>query len=170
MALDIGYSKAGINNLRPSSGSYHLSALIHYKDLLTPYVLEPKLKMYEDLYAANLAEAEGFKPNDDLKAKREIAVKKLKSQAVKVDKVSQKSNKVESKKRPAWDSSVSSTASTSTERRAGSHPAKQEASFHMRTPSMLSWVIQMTGSVSEKYWIIDTKIQETHGHLHCKRL
>ena len=83
IALDIGYSKAGINNLRPSSGSNNLSALINYKDLLTPYVLDPKLKMYEDLYAAGLAEAEGFKPNDNIKAKREIAVKKLKAQAVK---------------------------------------------------------------------------------------
>jgi hypothetical protein len=72
--------------------------------------------MYEELYAAGLAEAQGFKPNDNLKAKREIAVKKLKAQAIKVDKVSQKSGRVEGKKRVTRDSSVSSTASTSTER------------------------------------------------------
>ena len=70
----------------------------------------------EDLYAAFIAEAQGFKPNDDLKAKREIAIKKQKAQAIKVDKVSQKSSRVESKKRATRDSSVSSTASTSTEK------------------------------------------------------
>ena len=112
----MGYSLAGINNLRPSNGSYNLSALIHHKEQLTPYVLDPKLEMYEELYAAGLAEAQGFKPNDNLKAKREIAVNKLKAQAIKVDKVLQKSNRVESKKRATRDLSVSSTASTSTEK------------------------------------------------------
>ena len=52
--------------------------------------------MYEDLYAVGFAEAQGFKPNDNLKAKREIDVKKLKAQAIKVDKVSQKFSRVES--------------------------------------------------------------------------
>ena len=114
--LKKSYSLAGLNNLRPSSGSCDLSTLLHHKGQLTHYVLDPSLKMYEDLYAAGIAEAKGFLPNDDLKAKREIAIQEQKAQATKANKVSHKSSRVESKKRANRDSSVSSTASTSTEK------------------------------------------------------
>ena len=98
MALSLGYSKAGLHNLRPSSRACNLALLIHHKDAFTPYILDPKLAKYEELYADGLTEAEGFKPNDSLKARREIAVNKQKARAAKVDKVSQKSYRVESKK------------------------------------------------------------------------
>ena len=96
-----------------------MERLLHNRSELTPYVLDPSLKMYEDLYAAGNAEAVGFLPNAELKAKRKNAIKKQKAQVKEGDKVSQKSSRVESKKRANQDSSASSTASTSTDRRGG---------------------------------------------------
>jgi hypothetical protein len=116
-ALEHGYSIAGINNLRPSSESCNVARLLQIRNQLPPYVLDPSLKAYEDLYAAGMAEAMGFLPNAELKAKREIAIQKQKVQVTKADKVPQKSSRVESKKRANRDLSASSTASTSTEKR-----------------------------------------------------
>ena len=79
MALNLGYSKAGLHNLRPSIRACNLALLIHHKDAFTPYILDPKLAKYEELYADGLTEAEGFKPNESLKAAREKAVKKQKA-------------------------------------------------------------------------------------------
>ena len=93
MALGLGYSKAGLHNIRPASRSCNLALLIHHKDTLTPYVLDLKLEKCEQLYADGLIEAEGFKPNDSLKAAREKAVSKQKARAAKVDTVSQKKSK-----------------------------------------------------------------------------
>ena len=60
-----------------------------------------------------------FLPKAELKAKRKIAIQKQKGQVKEGDKASQKSSRVESKKRANRDSSVSSTASTYTDRRGG---------------------------------------------------
>ena len=86
---------------------------------MPPYVLDPNLKAYEDLYAAGKAEAVGFLPNAELKAQRENAIQKQKAQVTETDKVPQKSSRVESKKRANRDSSANLTASTSTEKRSG---------------------------------------------------
>ena len=105
-ALEHGYSIAGINNLRPSSESCNVARLLQIRNQLPPYVLDPSLKAYEDLYAAGMAEAMGFLPNAELKAKREIVIQKTKAQATKVDKVPQKSSRVEKKRGPIEEKAV----------------------------------------------------------------
>ena len=108
MALGLGYSKAGLHNIRHTSRACNLALLTHHKDMLKLYLLDPKLEKCEELYADGLMDAEGFEPNDSLKAAREKCVNKQKARAAKVDTVSQKLCKIESKKRPARDSSESS--------------------------------------------------------------
>ena len=60
-------------------------------------------------------DAEGFEPNDSLRAAREKCVSKQEDRAAKVDTVSQKLCKMDNQKRPARDSPESLTASTSNE-------------------------------------------------------
>ena len=71
MILRLGYSKAGLHNLRPSSRDWTLALLVHHKATHTPYVLDPTLRSYEILFAKGMIEAEGFDPSAALLAKRE---------------------------------------------------------------------------------------------------
>ena len=76
MILRFGYSKAGLQNLRPSSGDWVLASLVLHKATLTPDVLDPTLKSLQDLFAKGMMEAEGYEPSAELLAKRESNVGK----------------------------------------------------------------------------------------------
>ena len=89
----------------------------HHKDTLTPYVLDPTLRSFEEMFAKGFIEAEGVEPSADLLAEREKYVNKQNASTTQVEKPSEKPCKSESKKRPARDSSESSVASNSTKRK-----------------------------------------------------
>jgi len=103
-----GFSKAGIHNLNPSPSYYNAAGLLLIKDKMTPYALDPSLEDFQTMYAYANGEAMGYYPNDDLIAKRQKA---LEEQSAK-----QKEGKGGTK-RPHRDSSTSSTASISNERK-----------------------------------------------------
>ena len=88
MILRLGYSKAGLNNLRPSSRDWTLALLVHHKATHTPYVLDPTLRSYEILFAKGMIEAEGFDPSAALLAEREKYVSKQNISAIAVKKPS----------------------------------------------------------------------------------
>ena len=71
MILRLGYSKAGLQNLRPSSGDWTLASLVLHKATHTPDVLHPTLRSLQDLFAKGIIEAEGYEPSAALLAKRE---------------------------------------------------------------------------------------------------
>ena len=50
MALRLGYSKAGVPNLRPTCRDWTLAQLVCHKATLTPYVLDPTVRMVEEMF------------------------------------------------------------------------------------------------------------------------
>ena len=71
LALRMGYSKAGLQNLRPSSEHWTLDMLI--KNIIThsPDVLDPLLKGLQDCYALGLTDSTaGYVPDPALLARR----------------------------------------------------------------------------------------------------
>ena len=90
MILRLGYSKAGLHNLRPSSWNWSLALLVHHKATHTPYVLDPTLRSYEILFAKGMIEAEGFDPSAALLAEREKCASKQNTSAIPVEKPSEK--------------------------------------------------------------------------------
>ena len=71
-ALRQGYSKAGLQNLRPSSGDWTLAMLVYNKATHTPDVLDPLLNGLQDMYARGLmATTDGYEPDAALLAERE---------------------------------------------------------------------------------------------------
>ena len=117
IVLRLGYSKAGVHNLRPSSRAWTPAQLVQHTTTLMPYVLDPRLMSSEEMYASGEREAEGFVPNAKLSAEREKSLLRLKANKAKVKSPSEKPSKVESKKRQARDTSESSGASYSAEGR-----------------------------------------------------
>ena len=69
-----GYSRAGIHNLNPLPSLYNAAGLLHIKDKMTPYLLDPSLEEFESMYAFGNGEAMGFYPSDELVAKRQKAL------------------------------------------------------------------------------------------------
>ena len=100
----LGYSVAGVHNLRPSSKAWTPAQLLEHTNQLTPYVLDPRLMGREELYVLGSIEAEGFVPNAKMYADRGKNLKlKTKKEMPTV-----KSSRVESSKRRARESSESS--------------------------------------------------------------
>ena len=82
LVLRLGYSKAGLQNLRPSSGDWTLAMLVYNKATHTPDVLDPTLKGLQDMYANGLmATTDGYEPDAALLAKREKCVNKQSSKS-----------------------------------------------------------------------------------------
>ena len=108
-ALRLGYSKAGLQNLRPSSGDWTLAMLVYNKATHTPDVLDPLLNGLQDLYARGLmATTDGYEPDAALLAEREKCVKKQSSKSGTIyweKTVGKASEKYESSKRSASMSS-----------------------------------------------------------------
>ena len=67
----LGYSVAGVHNLRPSSRAWTPAQLVEHTTTLTPYVLDPRLMGREELYSQGSIEAEGFESSAKLYAERE---------------------------------------------------------------------------------------------------
>ena len=104
-----GFSRAGIHNLNPSPSYYNAAGLLLIRDKMTPYVLDPSLEEFQSMYAYGNGEPLGYYLNNDLTAKRQKA---LEEQSAK-----QKHEGKGETKRPHRDSSTSSTASNSNERK-----------------------------------------------------
>ena len=82
LVLCLGYSRAGLQNLRPSSGDWTLALLVLNKATHTPHVLDPTLKSLQDMFAKGLMDTtEGYEPDAALLAKREQSVNKQKSKS-----------------------------------------------------------------------------------------
>ena len=72
----MGWSKAGLQNLRPSSENWTLGMLINHRITHVPDVLDPLLKGQKECYAMGLISSiPGYVPDDALKAKRAKNVK-----------------------------------------------------------------------------------------------
>ena len=106
-----GYSRAGIHNLNPSPSLYNAAGLLHIKDKMTPYLLDPSLEEFESMYAFGNGEAMGFYPSDELVAKRQKALEEQSARGEIT--ATQKFEGTGGTKRPHRDSSTSSTASNS---------------------------------------------------------
>ena len=70
MILRLGYSKAGLQNLRPSCGDWTLASLVLHKATHTPDVLDPTLMSLQDLFAKGIIEAEGYEASAALLPER----------------------------------------------------------------------------------------------------
>ena len=82
LVLRLGYSKAGLQNLRPLSGDWTLAMLVYNKATHTQHVLDPTLKGLQDIYAKGLmATTDGYEPDASLLAKREQCVNKQSSKS-----------------------------------------------------------------------------------------
>ena len=76
LALSMGWSKAGLQNLRPSSENWTIGMLINHRITHAPDVLDPFLKGQKECYALGLISSiPGYVPDDVLKAKRAKIVK-----------------------------------------------------------------------------------------------
>ena len=84
LVLRLGYSVAGVHNLRPSSRAWTPAQLVQHTTTLTPYVLDPRLMSCEEMYASGYMEAEGFEPNAKLSAEREKSLLKQNASKAKV--------------------------------------------------------------------------------------
>ena len=63
-ALSLGYSRSGLQNLRPSSGHRTVGMLLDNRVTHTPDVLDPLLRGKKDSYAQGLISSiSGFVPN-----------------------------------------------------------------------------------------------------------
>ena len=98
IVLRLGYSKAGVHILRPSSRDWTPAQLVHHTATLTAYVLDPTFRSYEKMFAKGFKEAEGFEPSADLLAEREKSIIKQNASASIVEKLSEKPCKLESKR------------------------------------------------------------------------
>ena len=82
MALRLGYSKTGLQNLRPSSGDWTLALLVLNKVMHTHSVLDPTLKSLQNMFAKGLmANTDSYEPDVALLAKREQCVNKQSSKS-----------------------------------------------------------------------------------------
>ena len=112
-----GFSIAGIHNLNPSPVRYNAAGLIQIMDQVTPYMLDPSLEMFEYMYSIGNSNAKGFYPREELITQRQNAILKQNIQVKEGTKASQQSERVGSNKRPQRDSSASSAARNSNNRK-----------------------------------------------------
>ena len=83
LALNMAYSRLGLQNLRPSSEHWTVGMLMDHITMHAPDVLDPLLRGKKDCYASGLISSiSGFVPDHDLKAK---CAKNVKSQGPKSD-------------------------------------------------------------------------------------
>ena len=107
MVQGMGYSMAGVHNLRPKSNDWTPAELVEHTAELTPYVLDPMLMGLEEMYKDGTIEAHGFVPTVQM---YEARVKNLNT---KKEMPSGKSSRAESGKRRERESSESSGAGSS---------------------------------------------------------
>ena len=123
-ALRLGYSKAGLQNLRPSSGHWTLDMLVNNRPTHTPDVLDPLLKGLQDMYARGLMDTtDGYEPDAALLARRAKCVNKQSSKSGTISwqkPVGRASEEYESSKRSASMSSEKSSTCSSSERKSRS--------------------------------------------------
>ena len=84
-AMRLGYAKAGLHNLRPSCKDWILAQLVYHNATHAPYVLDPTLRSFEEMFAKGFMEAEGFEPSAELLAEREKCVNKQSANAINVE-------------------------------------------------------------------------------------
>ena len=120
-ALRSGYSRAGLQNLRPTSGHWTLDMLTIHRSTHTPHVLDPLLKNLQEMYARSLMNTtDGYEPDAALLARRANCVNKKTSKSdtnSEQNLVGRASEKYESSKRSASMSSEKSSTCSSNERK-----------------------------------------------------
>ena len=113
LELRLGYSKAGLQNLRPSSGDWTLNMLVNNRFTHTPNVLDPLLKGLQEVFArGQIDTTDGYEPDAALLARRAKSVKNLSSKSCITSgqrHVGKASEKCESSKRLANTSSEKSS-------------------------------------------------------------
>ena len=78
----LGYSVAGVHNLRPTSRDWTPAQLVEHTLTLTPYVIDPRLIGREELYAQGSGDAIGFEPSARLYAERGKSLKAAKANLI----------------------------------------------------------------------------------------
>ena len=66
-----GFSQAGIHYLKPCPERYNAAGLIQIKDEVTPHLLDPNLKAFQEMYVLGNCEAIGFYALGDLVPRRQ---------------------------------------------------------------------------------------------------
>ena len=125
----MGYSKAGLQNLTPSSELWTVGMLINNRITHSPDVLDPLLKGLQNCYALGMIEStDGYVPDNALIARRAKNVKNQSSKPCTV--TGQKptgrgSEKSEGTKRSASSSSEKSSTCGSNERKSRSEVSRK---------------------------------------------
>ena len=187
-----GFSIAGIHNLNPSPGDYNAAGLIEIKEQVTPYMLDPNLEVFEYMYSIGNSSAMGFYPTQELITQRQNAIAKQHNHEG--TKASQQSERAGSNKRPQRDSSASSAASNSYDRKGWQSSSQtggrlsyeknhQELLSHENDGKKIRGVLEnrlkssglsVTGTVikndSEPLAIFTTLAQRGNSEVKCTRL